>query len=163
MQTSFKYRAVSNLQQLQVRLADELLFNTSKTPPIHVLDNVTVVLSGTSPSIIVEINCQDISEILADNTNKVQFARICGPEIYRFLEVNHFYFNDDSYCELSLEDVKGWQIMWLSIQNDIFGMLGRTAVVLIEGDDSIEPEDAFLPDPTTTSYTGNVKQLFGRK
>jgi hypothetical protein len=157
MQSSYTYIAESNYQHLRIRLVGSEFVDT-KTPLAEMLGGVTISLSGTKPCVLVELNCYDVAALLAHNDHKILFSRLCGPDIYAFIEAQHFYFNFQSQVNVSLEEIKGWQLLWMPVQNDILEQLGRNAVVLIEAE-SDDMADILITPPNRVS--NNVVPLFG--
>ncbi len=147
-------------QCLSIFMLDDSQFDETHTNAIQVVEGLLISLSGTNPTILLDLVCTDVTTMLTDSRRRKIFAQLCGPTIYHYLLSNSFYFLSNGEIAVSLEEVKTWQSIWLPIQNKVFASSGRHAVQLMEGvDESMaDSEDDVV---YSTPLPSNVIPLFG--
>lgn len=147
-------------ERLSIFLLDDNPFIETHTDVIRVLDDIFISLSGTSPTIVLDLVCTDIASLLTKEEHRKVFAQLCGPTLYNYLTQHDFCLIGREKVTVSLDEIKTWQPVWLPIQNKIFASSGREAVVLFEDfyEDDFEEEEE--EDIIPTSPPDNVVYLF---
>ncbi len=147
-------------QCLSIFMLDDSQFDETHTNAIQVIEGLFISLSGTNPTILLDLVCTDVTTILTNSRRRKIFAQLCGPIIYNYLNEHGFVFPDNVELTLSLDEIKAWQPVWLPIQNKVFMSSGQSAVVLFEG---IHDEEAEISDTDSLSIapTSNIIPLFG--
>lgn len=120
MHSSFLFSVESLSQHLRICLQPGNLFLDNRTLPAEVLPGITVSLSELEPILPVEIDCLDIAEVIADETLKAKFARLCGPELFPFLKKHDFYFAEPTSVVMTAIEVSAWQRIWQDIYYESF-------------------------------------------
>ncbi len=136
-------------ERLSVFLLDDSPFIDTHTNAIRVVDGIFISLSGTNPTIVLDLVCTDIASLLANDKHRKLFAQLCGPTLHSYLTRHDFCLNSREKVTLSLDEIKTWQSVWLPIQNEIFASSGKKAVVLFEDfyEDDFEEEEDLVPSP----------------
>ncbi len=155
----YRYTLGIHAQCLSIFMLDDSQFDETHTNTIRVVEGMFISLSGTNPTILLDLVCTDVTAMLTNSRHRKIFAQLCGPIIYNYLTEHDFTLVDNGEVTLSLDEIKAWQAVWLPIQNKVFTLSGRSAVQLMEGmsETDTDSEDSIAH----STPPSNVISLFG--
>lgn len=143
---------------LHVQLAQPDLFEYTQTSLLALFDDVSASFSGTIPTVIVELNCYDVSRLINDDTYRTMFSRMCGPEL--FAAIREALSSGNCQAMLHTRELMAWQVIWQSLQDYICKRTFQLQHSAIAEDVYSPSAAAGVNSPVTTS-SSNVVSLFG--